>query len=279
VPQPGGDVLQRLDAANRALESERDALRAEKRAIEQQLLDAQRQQPSAADPTPQINALRAELKALQQRTQQREAEAALSERRLRAAQQAADNAAAEVRRLREQALLPPAPSHNPEPQEPSQPAEPAIETETRIDTTSLSSSWVSVMKSLAVGAVTLAAPQFAIPLTAGLGAAGWLWSKRKQRLAKAQPAPRPQLGSNQNPITFFEPSATKIETKYVVTESDVLGEAYKEAVRRVGNSHRERMPGIVDVLKQVDAAAQHIAHGARVVRRPSSEPQSESLPS
>lgn len=283
VPNPGGDVLQRLDSANRALEAERDALRAEKRAIEQRLIDAQKRQPKQADPTPQINALTAELRKLQQQTQQREAQAALAAKRLQAAEQMAANAQAEAKRLREQAAQPPAPLYVPPAEPIDSPEREAVAesttTQTSIDTTSLSSSWVSVMKSLAVGAVAIAAPQVAIPLTAGLGAAGWLWSKRKQRLAKVRPAPPAALGSNANPITFFEPASTKTETKYVVTESDVLGEAYKEAVRRVGNSHRERMPGIVDVLKQVDAAAQHIAHGARVVRRPTTESQSETLPS
>jgi hypothetical protein len=81
-----------------------------------------------------------------------------------------------------------------------------------------------------------------------------------------------------NPIRVADGGDVRTETKFVVTETDVLGEAFKEAIRRVGNTHRESSPHIVEALKQVDAAAMQLAHGKRVTRRPAMAPVSESDP-
>ena len=133
--------------------------------------------------------------------------------------------------------------------------------------------WLQLGAWAARTAVTIAAPEIAIPGSAALTAAGlalsWLRRKRQAR----QPG---VLGSRSNPITVHEPAAVQTETKYVVTESDVLGEAYREAARRVANTYREKNPAIVDVLKQLDGAATQIAHGARVQRRQPAA--SETLP-
>lgn len=137
---------------------------------------------------------------------------------------------------------------------------------------STSGKWLSVLAWAGKAALTVAAPEVAIPgsvlLTAAGVAASWI---RKRR----QPAP---LGTSSNPITIAEPAAVKTETKFVVHESDVLGEAYKEAIRRVGNAHRENQPEVIELLKQVDAAAVQLAHGQRVSRRPASVPASENAP-
>lgn len=137
---------------------------------------------------------------------------------------------------------------------------------------STSGKWLSVLAWAGKAALTVAAPEVAIPgsvllTTAGV-AASWIRKRRR-------PAP---LGTSSNPITIAEPAAVKTETKFVVHESDVLGEAYKEAIRRVGNAHRENQPEVIDLLKQVDAAAVQLAHGQRVARRPSSVPASENAP-
>lgn len=137
---------------------------------------------------------------------------------------------------------------------------------------STSGKWLSVLAWAGKAALTVAAPEVAIPgsvlLTAAGVAASWI---RKRR----QPAP---LGTSSNPITIAEPAAVKTETKFVVHESDVLGEAYKEAIRRVGNAHRENQPEVIDLLKQVESAATQLAHGQRVSRRPASVPASENAP-
>jgi hypothetical protein len=83
------------------------------------------------------------------------------------------------------------------------------------------------------------------------------------------------LGHSSNPIVVSDSYGPRTETKFVRHETDVLGESYAEAIRRVGNMHRESQPGIIDVLKQVDSAAQQLAHGRRVVRRPLTESTTE----
>ncbi len=137
---------------------------------------------------------------------------------------------------------------------------------------STSGKWLSVLAWAGKAALTVAAPEVAIPgsvlLTAAGVAASWI---RKRR----QPAP---LGTSSNPIRVVDPATVRTETKYVETQSDILGEAYKEGIRRVGNAYREARPDIIDVLKQVDAAAEQIVHGQRVARRPSSVPASENAP-
>ena len=137
---------------------------------------------------------------------------------------------------------------------------------------STSGKWLSVLAWAGKAALTVAAPEVAIPgsvlLTAAGVAASWI---RKRR----QPAP---LGTSSNPIMIAEPAAVKTETKFVVRESDVEGEAYKEAIRRVANAHRELQPEVIDLLKQVESAATQLAHGQRVSRRPASVPASENAP-
>lgn len=146
---------------------------------------------------------------------------------------------------------------------------PDISTEMKTGPTA--SKWLSVLAWCGKTGLAIAAPEVAIPGSAALTVAGLAIQWIRRRRAARQPAP---LGHSTNPIVVND-TGTKTETKFVVRQSDVLGESYAEAIRRVGNIHRESQPQIIDVLKQVDSAAQQLAHGRRVVRRPSTEPTSE----
>ncbi len=134
------------------------------------------------------------------------------------------------------------------------------------------SKWMAVLSKAGRLGLWLLGPEVAIPGSIGLTVAGlglrWLMKRRK---------PKP-LGTVENPIRVADNGDVRTETKFVVSETDVLGESFKEAIRRVGNAHRESSPHIVDVLKQVDAAATQLAHGKRVTRRPAMAPVSESDP-
>jgi thiol-disulfide isomerase/thioredoxin len=136
----------------------------------------------------------------------------------------------------------------------------------------VASKWLRVLAWAGKTGLAIAAPEIAIPGSIGLTVAGlglrWLMKRKK---------PKP-LGSVENPIRVADDGTVRTETKFVVSETDVLGEAFKEAIRRVGNTHRESSPHIVEVLKQVDSAATQLAHGKRVTRRPAMAPVSENDP-
>lgn len=146
---------------------------------------------------------------------------------------------------------------------------------TEMKTSPVASKWLSVLAWAGRTGLAIAAPEVAIPGSALLTAAGFALQMLRRRRAARQPAP---LGHSSNPIVINEAGPVRTETKFVRTETDVLGEAYAEAIRRVGNIHRESQPFVVDVLQQVDAAARQLAHGQRVVRRPVTEPTSETSP-
>lgn len=137
------------------------------------------------------------------------------------------------------------------------------------------SKWLNVLAWCARTGLAIAAPEVALPGSAILTAAGFALQMARRRRAARQPAP---LGHPSNPIVVSDAGPVRTETKFVRTETDVLGESYAEAIRRVGNIHRESQPMIVDVLQQVDAAARQLAHGQRVVRRPTNESTSETIP-
>ena len=134
------------------------------------------------------------------------------------------------------------------------------------------SKWLQVARWAGRTGLAIAAPEVFLPggIALAIAGAGLQWWRRRR-----QPKP---LGTIDNPIRVTDPTTVKTETKFVVHESDILGESYREAIRRVGNAHRENSPEVIDVLKQVDAAATQIAHGRRVVRRPAIAPASENAP-
>lgn len=146
---------------------------------------------------------------------------------------------------------------------------------TEMRTSPVASKWLSVLAWCGRTGLAIAAPEVAIPGTALATAAGFALQMLRRRRAARQPAP---LGHASNPIVINEAGPVRTETKFVRTETDVLGESYAEAIRRCGNHHRESQPHIVDVLQQVDAVARQLAHGQRVVRRPVNEPTSETIP-
>lgn len=146
---------------------------------------------------------------------------------------------------------------------------------TEMKTGPVASKWLSVLTWVGRTGLAIAAPEVAIPGTALVTAAGFALQMLRRRRAARQPAP---LGHATNPIVINEAGPIRTETKFVRTETDVLGESFAEAIRRVGNLHRESQPQIVDVLQQVDAVARQLAHGQRVVRRPVNEPTSETIP-
>ena len=137
--------------------------------------------------------------------------------------------------------------------------------------------WLAVLSWAGKAALTVAAPEVALPASAGLTVLGGLmtWARRRRQQKAASV---PQLGTRANPITVSEPAQIRTETKYVVHETDMLGEAYREGIRRVGNAYRENRPDIIEILKQVDAAADQIFHGQRVVKRPQTAQVSENSP-
>lgn len=134
------------------------------------------------------------------------------------------------------------------------------------------SKWLRVLAWAGRTGLAIVAPEVAIPGSLGLTAAGLAL---RYLMKRRQPKP---LGTVENPIRVTDPNEVRTETKYVVSETDVGEEAYKEAMRRVGNAHRETAPHIIDVLKQVDAAAKQLVHGKRIARRPSTAPVSENEP-
>lgn len=134
------------------------------------------------------------------------------------------------------------------------------------------SKWLRVLAWAGRTGLAVVAPEVAIPGSIGLTAAGLAL---RYLMKRRQPKP---LGTVENPIRVTDPNEVRTETKYVVSETDVGEEAYKEAMRRVGNAHRETAPHVIDVLKQVDAAAKQLVHGKRIARRPSTAPVSENEP-
>lgn len=135
--------------------------------------------------------------------------------------------------------------------------------------------WLAVLGWLAKTGVAIAAPEIALPGSVGLTLAGFALTWLRRRRAARQPG---VLGTAGNPIALRDHGTVRTDTKFVVTETDVLGEAYAEAVRRIGNLNREKHPQVVDILQQVHGVAQQLAHGQRIVRRPSTLSASETLP-
>lgn len=115
-------------------------------------------------------------------------------------------------------------------------------------------------------ALTLLAPEVAIPGSAGLAALGygisWL-RKRKQRQPILEPQPSPVevvLGQSRDRL--------QTENHYITKEVDHIGNAYKEALRRVMAVTKDRSPGVVGLVKQVEHAAEEIIRGVDINKRP-----------
>lgn len=157
---------------------------------------------------------------------------------------------------------------------PAEPAKPEpIEQAEATEPTS--SKWLKVLGWAAKTGLTIAAPEIALPGAAGLAVLGlgWQWMKgrrqaRRQRPVDATAAEIPPA------VVRVDQERRQSENHYIVKESDTVGEAYKEACRRVAAARKSDQPGIVDVIKQIDHVAGEIVRGRKIVDRPNNAPRS-----
>lgn len=266
-----GDLTGKLRQANRLLEAERDALQSRIRSLEKDIANLRSASQTDSDCEERVAALQAELRAAKSSladTQKRmHAEAAALREQVRRTAQTAANAQAETQRLQQRL--------NQESAEPYQtPPKPAdddwLEKELRsaeqlatqrhgvpnispeiLPTDSVSRSWSAVFRSLAVAAVTVAAPQFAIPLSAGLGAAGWLWSRRRKR---SQSPPR-VVTVDAPPL----PQVTQTDTRFVNVEKDTFAKAHAWAQEQLVR----RYPGAVPSVETLNSLIQQYLNATK----------------
>lgn len=130
------------------------------------------------------------------------------------------------------------------------------------------SSWISVASWAAKTAVTIAAPQIAIPATAGMTALGFGLSWLRRRRAARAGSGTTTVGQS---VAVVRDTETRHQTAnhYVVKEVDKGGEAYKEALRRTVAAYKSDRPGIVDVAGQIEHVAQELLRGQTVQARAS----------
>lgn len=132
----------------------------------------------------------------------------------------------------------------------------------------------SGLTAIALKAVaTFLLPEVAIPagaLSVAATVGGW-WLGRRRR--KSRPQLQDQAaassGSDQGSVTVLRDSTTRQNTAnhYVVKETDRVGEAYKEALRRTVAAYKSDKPGIVDVAGQIEHVAQELLRGQNVETR------------
>jgi prefoldin subunit 5 len=122
---------------------------------------------------------------------------------------------------------------------------------------------------------TLLLPEVAIPtgaisIAATIG--GWWLGRRRRnpRLGTAAPS-----GSDQHSVTVLRDTTTRQNTAnhFIVKETEKVGEAYKEAIRRITAAYKSEKPGIVDVASQIEHVAQEILRGQSVTARDSQVPR------
>lgn len=249
VPEPDAGVLQRLQDANRALENERDALRAEIRQLERRIA----QTPQTGDQTSLIASLKAEIKRFEVQIQRLNAEAS---KRITAAEKVAQNATAEAERLRKQCELPLAPEYH---------DEPIVETPTKPETS----------KRGFLGSILFHGSRFArdlglsqvqaeiftpIAIAAGpigiAAAAGFAFLRLRQRRARGDPPPRqqPQQATPVGGVTVERtfvvdspplPQRERIDTQFVNVESDKYRKAHEQARQQIARKY----PGSQEILE------------------------------
>lgn len=115
------------------------------------------------------------------------------------------------------------------------------------------SGWKKVGGWVAMTAITLAAPQFAIPGSIGLTAAGfglnWIRNRKKKGASH-----RTVDGRN----------GVRTDTVYVTKRIDYEAEQIREALRRVARRH-EQTPNAMALIREVDAVAEQLIHGQQVI--------------
>lgn len=142
-------------------------------------------------------------------------------------------------------------------------------------------SWKSFAATAVKIGVTLAAPQYVMPVMAGLSVLGLGLNWRKK---KGQSSPRgsPDFGdrrqngfieSNAKETTIDVVAGTTVdriqtENHYVEKEVDYIGNAYKESLRRVSAAMKGRSPQVVEFVKQIDHTATELIRGHKVNTRP-----------
>ena len=156
-----------------------------------------------------------------------------------------------------------------------QPAKPEPIEQTQ-PTEQTSSKWMQVLGWAAKTGLAVAAPEIALPGAAGLAVLGfgwqWLKSRRHSRQRPAQSAP--DRAPATPAVVRVDHERRQSENHYIVKETDKVGEAYKEACRRVAAARKSDQPGIVDVIKQIDHVAAEIVRGRTIVDRPNNAPRS-----
>lgn len=250
VPDPDAGVLQRLQDANRALEAECDALRAEIRQLERRIA----QTPQTGDQASLIASLKAEIKRFEVQIQRLNAEAS---KRITSAEKVAQNATAEAERLRKQCELPPAPEYH---------DEPIAETPAKFETAEKSSRGF-------LGSILFHGSRFAMdlglsqvqseifaPIAIAAGpigiaaAAGFAFLRFRQRRARGDPPPRPQQATPAGGVTVERtfvvdspplPQRERIDTQFVNVESDKYRKAHEQARQQIARKY----PGSQEILE------------------------------
>jgi hypothetical protein len=157
-----------------------------------------------------------------------------------------------------------------------QPAKPEPIEQTQ-PTEQTSSKWMQVLGWAAKTGLAVAAPEIALPGAAGLAVLGfgWQWLKGRRHARQQRPAQSAAAMAPAAPaVVRVDHERRQSENHYIVKETDKVGEAYKEACRRVAAARKSDQPGIVDVIKQIDHVAAEIVRGRTIVDRPNNAPRS-----
>lgn len=120
---------------------------------------------------------------------------------------------------------------------------------------------------LTAGAASLGLPVGAAGVAAGV--VGWLIGRRRARRPPVPAAAAADCSTGAESVTVVRDTETRRATAnhYVVKETDRVGEAYKEALRRVVAAYKSDKPGIVDVASQIEHVAHELLRGQDVQAR------------
>lgn len=120
---------------------------------------------------------------------------------------------------------------------------------------------------LTAGAASLGLPVGAAGVAAGV--VGWLIGRRRARRTAVPAASAADCSTAAESVTVVRDTETRRATAnhYVVKETDRVGEAYKEALRRVVAAYKSDKPGIVDVASQIEHVAHELLRGQDVQAR------------
>ncbi len=225
----------------------------------QRELAAERNKPNACDPTV-VRELQTRISDLvQQVNRERRSASELVQSQTKSLR----DEVAELRRRQAQPDADPwpqIPATRPGTEKPSTPQKPA--------TQDPGGGWFgSLLKGAAYVAVKVGLPASAGPPGLGLSAlsvAGVAFEVLRRRRKKKL------LGSHIPATT--DPQQPDTVNHYVHKPTDRLGEAYKEAIRRVAAMYRDDQPAIVDVLNTLESVAKQIFEGEQIASRDHQRP-------